>query len=432
MIYSEAETFTEVYLNLLKDLLACNLQVSSSSKGKVYDAGHAVFCISGDRFRMPLLLHRGFNPFFAIIESVWVLLGSNSLAPLQKYIRNYEKYTDDGITLNGAYGYRLRNFFNIDQIEKTIELLKKEKKTRQVVLQLWSHEDLGKVSNDIPCNTQVMFKIVKEKLNITVINRSNDIFKGVPYNVFIFYILQEYIAKRIGIKIGKQIHFTDSLHLYLEDYSNVVKIIENNKNINFEKMNEFLKYYQWSFFSDENLMKQFLEKEAKDITCLKEFQLFDIKGKNVLDVKKFFNEKTPLVLASLLWHNAFGRCNEIEEVYRMLFMSYDSSFFEQYKYLNTDEIEKNALLFAAANKVYINKIHDFILLNKIYFKGDDESLLQSLFLASVISTLSASIMYPAEYDERVECFKKSADIMNLDYDFIIKLTPYVEKMYLVL
>ncbi|MGR5963618.1 thymidylate synthase [Bacillus cereus] len=188
-----------------------------SRVSEVKDLGPAYFEISADDFRLVYLNKRVINPFFALTEFSWILNGSNKLEPLEYFINNYRKYSDDGDTLNGAYGYRLRKYFNRDQIEDAIRQLKENANTRRVVLTMWSADDLSTTSNDLPCNISLLLKIRKGKLDITILNRSNDVYLGVPYNVFVFHLLQMYLAQQIGCKIGVQRHFTDSLHLYKRD-----------------------------------------------------------------------------------------------------------------------------------------------------------------------------------------------------------------------
>ena len=93
---------------------------------------------------------------------------------------------------------------------------------------MYSPDDLNKNSKDIPCNTTIYLKIKDNKLDITILNRSNDLYLGVPYNVFVFYLLQLYIAEKVNSDIGTQTHFTDSLHLYTKDLEKVEKIINSN------------------------------------------------------------------------------------------------------------------------------------------------------------------------------------------------------------
>ena len=55
-------------------------------------------------------------------------------------------------------------------------------------------------------------------MNMTVLNRSNDIHWGLyAVNIPTFGLLQEYIAARLGCRMGKQAHLSNSLHVYTDD-----------------------------------------------------------------------------------------------------------------------------------------------------------------------------------------------------------------------
>jgi hypothetical protein len=54
-------------------------------------------------------------------------------------------------------------------------------------------------------------------LDITVTNRSNDTIWGLlGTNYQTFSILQEYMAARLGVEVGRYTHFTNNLHCYVE------------------------------------------------------------------------------------------------------------------------------------------------------------------------------------------------------------------------
>ena len=44
--------------------------------------------------------------------------------------------------------------------------------------------------------------------------RSNDVFLGLSHDIFAFTMLQEMIAKKLNIELGKYRHSVGSLHLY--------------------------------------------------------------------------------------------------------------------------------------------------------------------------------------------------------------------------
>ena len=203
-------------------------EVEVTRNGNAKVLGQATFIIQPNDPRLCFLKERNLNYRFAFVESAWILQGRNDLDILLKYIRTYSQYSDDDKTLNGAYGYRLRHYFDQDQIESAISHLRENPDSRRVVLQIYSVDDLQKNSKDIPCNTTIYLKINKGYLNLTVVNRSNDLYLGVPYNIFVFGILQKYIAHRLNLNVGLQTQVTDNLHLYEKDFEKVTKILNRN------------------------------------------------------------------------------------------------------------------------------------------------------------------------------------------------------------
>jgi thymidylate synthase len=106
---------------------------------------------------------RDANPFFHLYESLWMLAGRNDVAPLAYYCKQFKEYSDDGRTLNGAYGYRWRRAtadvgdmtgvldgqekvrvmekINVDQLNVLVHHLRAEPTSRRAVLQMWTVED---------------------------------------------------------------------------------------------------------------------------------------------------------------------------------------------------------------------------------------------------------------------------------------------------
>lgn len=223
------ENINCTYLKALTAAREHSVEKTNSRAGMVFDLGPAYFEFTNPENQILTIRNRNYNPYFAIIEASWVLGGSNNLASLTKIIKDYSKYSEDGQTLNGAYGHRIRSYFGIDQIETTIQLLRADPTSRRAVVTLYSPNDLtNQKSLDIPCNISFCLKVRNGLLDITVFNRSNDLFLGIPYNVFVFNIVQRYVASRLNLKLGVQRHFTDSLHLYERNASRTDEILRTN------------------------------------------------------------------------------------------------------------------------------------------------------------------------------------------------------------
>lgn len=179
---------------------------------------------------------RDANPFFHLMEALWMLAGRRDVAWLARFNQRMATYSDDGIVFNAAYGYRWRQQFHLktahgettDQLSAIVRLLRADPDSRRAVLQIWDAEaDLGVASKDLACNTQAMFKIRGGRLNMTVSNRSNDIVWGCyGANVVQFSMLLEYMAARIGVAPGYYRQVSDSYHAYLDTWAKISDIAD--------------------------------------------------------------------------------------------------------------------------------------------------------------------------------------------------------------
>lgn len=163
---------------------------------------------------------RDANPYFHLMESLWMLAGRRDVAFLKQFNSGIDKFSDDGVTFNAAYGHRWRRHFGFDQIIELVRLLKREPDTRRAVLQIWEPNDLCNTSSkDLACNTQVYFEGVDGALNMVVLNRSNDLIWGCyGANAVQFSMLHEFMAGAVGMRVGMYRQFSRNLHLYRDLY----------------------------------------------------------------------------------------------------------------------------------------------------------------------------------------------------------------------
>lgn len=167
---------------------------------------------------------RDANPFFHLIESLWMLAGRNDVELVAQFVARMRSFSDDGTTLHGAYGYRWREHFGFDQLQLIIDALRKDPTDRRQVLSMWdARADLGRSGKDLPCNTQCLFQINPDgALDMTVVNRSNDIIMGAyGANAVHFSYLQEYMALSIGVPVGVYRQVSANFHAYVADFEKV-------------------------------------------------------------------------------------------------------------------------------------------------------------------------------------------------------------------
>jgi uncharacterized protein YodC (DUF2158 family) len=158
---------------------------------------------------------RDANPFFHMMEGLWMLAGRSDVAWPAFFNKRFTEYSDDGVVLNGAYGCRWRKTFGYDQLEAIVHLLKADPTSRRAVLQIWSPDDLQKESKDLPCNTVIYFRVREGQLDMTVSNRSNDIYWGAyGANAVHMSMLLEFMASAIGVEVGFYYQISNNYHLY--------------------------------------------------------------------------------------------------------------------------------------------------------------------------------------------------------------------------
>lgn len=194
-----------------------------SGRGMTTELLHVSITIRSPQQRWVAARHPVMSPAFALAEAIWILAGRNDSAVLNFFNRDLPRFAGEGPTFYGAYGHRLRNHHGLDQLETAYGALLANASTRQVVLQIWDpRADLPGLdgeprSRDIPCNTQSFLRIQDGKLHWLQTMRSNDIFRGLPYNFVQFTTLQEIMAGWLGVGLGSYTHVVNSLHYYHKD-----------------------------------------------------------------------------------------------------------------------------------------------------------------------------------------------------------------------
>lgn len=159
---------------------------------------------------------RNISVRYAMGELLWYLSGSNKLKGIQPYAKFWEGLTDDGQTLNSAYGYRIFQQFGFDQWAHVKKLLTDDPFSRQAVIHIKDPSE--KPTKDVPCTVALQYQIRDSKLYATTFMRSNDIWLGFPYDVFSFTAFQVLMAMELGVEVGEYTHIAGSLHLYESNY----------------------------------------------------------------------------------------------------------------------------------------------------------------------------------------------------------------------
>jgi thymidylate synthase len=159
-----------------------------------------------------LSMERNLSLRYMLGEIDWYLSGSNKVADIAKYAKMWNDLTDDGETVNSAYGYRIFTKFGFDQLQYCIDKLKKNPYDRQAVIHIKDASNAP--TKDTPCTCLLQFTCSNGKLNLHTYMRSNDIWLGLPYDVAFFTCLMHLVSKHTEIPVGAYYHTVGDLHLY--------------------------------------------------------------------------------------------------------------------------------------------------------------------------------------------------------------------------
>lgn len=198
-------------------------RMQDGRSGTAREILHCSLAIKNPRARWVLSRKPGINPAFAIVESFWILAGRNDAKLVNFWNPALPRFAGPTDYYPGAYGHRLRKRYELDQIEAAFQALSANPNGRQVMLQIWDPRsdmplpDGTPATADIPCNICSLIKVRDGRLEWLQILRSNDLFRGLPYNFVQFTILQEVMAGWLGLELGSYNHVADSLHVYEAD-----------------------------------------------------------------------------------------------------------------------------------------------------------------------------------------------------------------------
>jgi thymidylate synthase len=148
----------------------------------------------------------------------WYLAGTNELTFIDYYLPEYRKYAENG-AIWGGYGPRLFRATSgsgrqLDQVGNILDTLKRKPGSRQAVIQLFEANDLAEPHKDIPCTCTLQFMVREDQLHMITYMRSNDVFWGLPHDIFCFTMFQEIVARSLNIDVGTYKHMVGSLHFY--------------------------------------------------------------------------------------------------------------------------------------------------------------------------------------------------------------------------
>ena len=159
--------------------------------------------------------NRGWKHEYAEAEWQWYLSGDNNIEKLGEIYGKvpaiWKRMADAESNVNSNYGWQWnRN----GQLDKVIGQLQNNPDTRQAAISIYDGKEISDYTYDTPCTYAVQFTILNNKLNMSVVMRSNDLWYGFCNDQYQFSKLQEMVSKQLNIETGVYYHFAHNMHLY--------------------------------------------------------------------------------------------------------------------------------------------------------------------------------------------------------------------------
>ena len=173
------------------------------------------------------------NPPTIIIEEPLSEPMISRLIPCDaRSLQQYEMEIVDGI-LDFMVGHGHWHYTYHSRIDKylqfVIDELTKDPNSRRAIISVRDN-DLDAYSDNPACLQSIHFYIEDGKLSCAVLFRSNDFLNATYMNMYGLIRLQESIAKKLHLPIGRYIHRVTSLHVYeknwktLQDYKRALSV----------------------------------------------------------------------------------------------------------------------------------------------------------------------------------------------------------------
>jgi thymidylate synthase len=182
---------------------------------------------------------------------------TNLASDFTKASKFWEKLANPDGTVNSAYGYLIwknkshgnpvfegdkypiedvrtnpKIFDNIIRTpwEWCVHSLKQDKDTRQAILRFSLPEHQWDGNKDQTCTMHGNLLIRDDKLHFTIVMRSNDLMKGLVYDLPWFVSLMDKMVAELkplypDLEVGTYTHIVHSMHIYEKDEAHILKML---------------------------------------------------------------------------------------------------------------------------------------------------------------------------------------------------------------
>jgi thymidylate synthase len=202
-VFSDADGAFQYYYNMISDT-----GMDFDNTKAMFNQGFTIFNPLQNLIKAPF---RKWSETYAQREWKWYMSEDRDATKIAKYAPIWNKmHSGDGI-VNSNYGWQWNRG---SQLARIVEMLRTQPNTRRAWLTIYDGKEMLDYEYDTPCTIGLGFFIVDNKLNMSVIMRSNYLWYGFCNDQYCFSMLQKQIASDLSINVGMYYHWAQNLHIY--------------------------------------------------------------------------------------------------------------------------------------------------------------------------------------------------------------------------
>ena len=223
------QTFSEMYRQRLSKVYFDYTSELSPRGLKIRECENVVSIIEHPKENLFTCTARPFPIKYLAGELWWYLTGRNDLKFISQYSSFWKTIANVDGTVNSAYGHLLFKE-TPNEWAWAYNSLIQDKDSRQAIMHFNKPTHMIHGVKDFPCTIYAIFQIRHNKLNFTVHMRSQDMVKGLTFDLPFFSVLQQCMLQLLqeqyhNICLGSLTSIVNSLHIYESDFALTRKMI---------------------------------------------------------------------------------------------------------------------------------------------------------------------------------------------------------------
>jgi len=149
--------------------------------------------------KFPVMTGKAMYPKVFNTEFLWFINGETNIKRFQDAgVKIWDAWANEEGDLGPVYGHQMLSYndTNINQLEDVIHSLRNNPDSRRHIISLWNPIQIEEMALPPFYHNFQFFVDSDNKLNMHVLQRSADLFLGIPYDIALFSMILLYVSKK--------------------------------------------------------------------------------------------------------------------------------------------------------------------------------------------------------------------------------------------